>query len=292
MESISGMDFLLQAQGKLAEAEIYSREALEIRRRVLGNEDIHTLLSISNMCTVLMYQSKLDDAEPYCREALETRRRVMGDFAADTLVSINILAYLLTEQGKLAEAEPYRYEAVEKTRHVLGNEHPDTMVAVSNLGYLLKQQGKLAEAEPHYREALETFTRVLGEAHQYTLMTVSNLGYVIEAQGRHAEAIDLVGPAEPAFRATFAGANARVLARALVTLGRARSGLGFNAARFAVAEKNLLEGHELFVATRGEENTDTLDSVQALVDFYQTWAEAAPGEGHETQAAEWKAVIP
>ncbi len=289
--SISNMDFLLQSQGKLAEAEVYSREALEIRRRVLGDEDNYTLLSISNMCTVLMFQGKLDEAEPYCREALEKRRRVLGETAGDTLVSINNLAYLLTEQGKLAEAEPYRHEAVAKSRRAFGNEHPDTMIAVSNLGYLLKQQGKPAEAEPHFREALETFTKVLGEAHPYTLMTLSNLGSVIEAQGRHAEAIHLVGPAEPAFRDTFTGDNARVLARALVTLGRARSGLGFNAARFADAEKNLLEGHELFVATRGEQHPDTRDSVQALVALYETWAEAAPGRGHEEQAARWRAAL-
>ncbi len=286
--SMSGMNFLLQGQGKLAEAEPYAREVLEIQRRVLGEEDVQTLLSISNMCTVLMFQDKLEEAEPYCREALEKRRRFLGNDTGDTLISVNIMAYLFELQGKLAEAEPLRHEAVEKSRRVLGEEHPDTMIAVSNMGYLLKRQGKLDESEPYYLEALETFTRVLGEEHPYTLSTVSNVGSVFEAQGRHADAIEILEPAEPATRATFTGANARILARLLMNLGRARAGLGFNPDRFAAAEANLLEAHELFLATRGEEHEDTRESAQALADFYEVWAKVAPGEGHEAQAAKWK----
>ena len=286
--SMSGMNFLLQGQGKLAEAEPYGREVLEIRRRVLGDEDRYTLLSISNMCTLLMYQGKLDEAEPYCREALETRRRVLGEDNANTLLSINVMAYLLEEQDKLAEAEPYRHEVLEKSRRVLGEEHPDTMIAVSNMGYLLKQQGKLTEAEPYFREAFETYTRTLGGEHPYTLTTLSNLAWLLEDQGRHAEAIELLEPAEPAARDVFTGDYERVLARMLMNLGRARAGLGFNANRFAAAEANLLEAHELFVATRGEEHKDTREIVRALADFYDAWAEAAPGTGHEAQAAKWK----
>jgi eukaryotic-like serine/threonine-protein kinase len=288
LTSISNMDFLLQGQGKLAEAEPFAREALEIRRRVLGDQDPHTLLSISNMCTVIMFQGRLDEAEPYCREALQKRRQFMGDDHGDTVVSINILAYMLEMQGKLDEAMPLRYEAVEKSRRVLGEEHPDTQVAVSNMGYLLKKLGRVDEAEPYYREAFETFTRVLGEAHPYSLSTVSNLGSVYVAQGRYAEAIDLLAPAEPAMRATFTGDNARVLARFLLSLGSARAGLGFREDRFAAAEANLLEAHELFVATRGEEHEDTRESVQALAGFYDAWARAMPGRGHDAQAAKWK----
>ena len=289
--SLGGMDFLLQGQGKLAEAEVYSREVLETRRRVLGNEDKYTLLSISNLCVVLMYQGKLDEAEPYCREALGSRRRVLGDFAGDTVISINILAYMLISQGKLAEAEPYQIESVELSRKVLGDEHPDTMTAVGNLGHLLKEMGRLSEAEPHLREAQQTYTKVLGESHPLTLRALSNLAWLVEVQGRHAEVIELLVPAEPAMRAGLQGSNVLVLARALMNLGLARAGLGFDAVRFAAAEGNLLEAHELYFATRGEEHKDTRSCALALADFYERWAKASPGEGHEAQAAEWKAVV-
>jgi tetratricopeptide (TPR) repeat protein len=285
------MDFLFQNQGRLAEAEPYGREALELRRRVLGEEHLLTLLSISNMCTLLMYQERLNEAEPYCYEALEKRRRVLGEENADTVVSINILAYLLTEQGRLDEAMPLRLEALEKTRRVLGEENPDTVIAVSNMGWVLKKLGRLDEAEPYFVEALEKFTRVVGEEHPYSLASVGNLGSLWLAQGRYGEALDLLEPAEPAFRETFTGANARRLARLLMNLGRARAGLGFDPDRFAAAEAELIEAHELFAAIRGEEHEDTRESVQALADFYDAWAIASPDGGYRAQAAGWKATL-
>jgi tetratricopeptide (TPR) repeat protein len=156
------------------------------------------------------------------------------------------------------------------------------------MGYLLKKLGRPDDAEPFYREAFETFTRVLGAEHPYSLTSASNLGSVLVVQGRYAEAIDLLAPAEPAIRATFTGDNARVLARFLLGLGSARAGLGFDPDRFAAAEADLLEAHELFVATRGEEHEDTRESVQALADFYDGWARAMPGSGHEALAAKWR----
>jgi tetratricopeptide (TPR) repeat protein len=70
---------LLQAQGKLSEAEPLYREALEARRRTLGDTHPSTLASISNMAVLLQDQGKLSEAEPLYREALEASRRTLGD---------------------------------------------------------------------------------------------------------------------------------------------------------------------------------------------------------------------
>jgi tetratricopeptide (TPR) repeat protein len=98
------MGVLLQAQGKLSEAEPYFREALEVRRRVLGEEHPNTLTSISNMGGLLYAQGKLSEAESYFREALEVRRRVLGEEHPSTLTSINNMGALLQAQGKHQQA--------------------------------------------------------------------------------------------------------------------------------------------------------------------------------------------
>ena len=98
------MGLLLQAQGKLAEAEPYCREALESRRRVLGDEHADTLISINNMGFLLQAQGKLAEAEPYCREALGGCRRVLGDDHRITLMSISTMGSLLHAQGKPVDA--------------------------------------------------------------------------------------------------------------------------------------------------------------------------------------------
>ncbi len=47
-------------------------EALEARRRVLGDEDPDTLITIGNMGNLLYMQGKYEEAMPYYVEALET----------------------------------------------------------------------------------------------------------------------------------------------------------------------------------------------------------------------------
>ena len=52
-----------------------------------------------------------------------------------------------------------------------------------------------------------------------------------------------------------------------------------------------VEAHELYVASRGEEDRGTRTCVKALADLYDEWAKAAPGRGYEDRAEEWKAVV-
>ena len=143
---------LLQAQGKLDEAEPLYREALEASRATLGDRHPDTLVSISNMASLLQDQGKVDEAAPLYREALEAERATLGDRHPSTLGSIGDMAHLLQAQGKLDEAEPLCREALEAKRATLGDRHPDTLVSINNMARLLQAQGKLDEAEALRRE--------------------------------------------------------------------------------------------------------------------------------------------
>jgi serine/threonine protein kinase/Tfp pilus assembly protein PilF len=284
---------ILHDQGKLAEAEAFSREALEKNRRVLGEAHDRTLLSINNVARTLETDGKLTEAEAYLREAMETSRRALGEEHMDTPLYIHNLGALLRSQGRLGEAEPYLCEALEKRRRVLKEEHPETLTSINSVGSLLRDQGKFAEAEPYLREALEKRLRVLGDEHPDTLISISDLGTLLHAQGKHQATIDLLAPAEPAARTALTGQRAPGLANLLTTLARARIALGYEAARFKLAESDLLEAHPIYIAAKNRSPTqkDTLDCVQGLVDLYFAWNAVEPGEGYDLKAAEWKAKL-
>jgi serine/threonine protein kinase/Tfp pilus assembly protein PilF len=294
LAQISNMGFLLHAQGNLDQAEPYFREALAKRRRVLGEEHPDTLSSINNMGALLEEQSNLIEAEPYFRETIEKFRRVLGEEHPDTLSSINNMGVFFWAQGKLAEAEPYLREAMEKRRRVLGEEHPNTLLSIHNMAFLLRARGNFAEAEPYSREAVEKSRRVLGEEHPNTLISATSLGILLGKLGRYEEVIDLLVPVEAAARQQFPSASVQRLADILITLGRARIGLGYDAQRFALAEANLLEAHPIYLAAkdRGPTHKDTLECVQGLVDLYTAWHAAEPGKVYDAKAAEWKAKLP
>jgi len=184
----SNLALLLRVQGKLSEAAPLFREALEGRRRTLGNTHPDTLTSLDNFGVLLLFQGKLSEAEPLLREALEVKRRTLGDTHPSTLTSINSLGLLLKNQGKLSEAEPLFREALEGSRRTLGDTHPTTLDTMNSFGAFLLGQGNLNEAEPLLREALQGFHRTLGDTHPTTLNTMNNLGLLLKAQGKLTEA--------------------------------------------------------------------------------------------------------
>ncbi|RYP17189.1 hypothetical protein DL767_010064 [Monosporascus sp. MG133] len=85
--------------GKYEEAEQMHRQALELRKAVLGGEHPDTLASINNLALVLNSQGKYEEAEQMHRQALKLRKAVVGGEHPDTLASINNLALVLNSQG-------------------------------------------------------------------------------------------------------------------------------------------------------------------------------------------------
>jgi non-specific serine/threonine protein kinase/serine/threonine-protein kinase len=155
------MGYLLKSMGRLAEAERYYREALEGRRRVLGDDHPRTLQSLNNMGGLLAAMGKFADAEPYVREALESQLRVLGNDHPETLNSIHNVGSLLQSMGRYEEAEPYYREALEGSRRVLGDDHPLTLNLISRMGWLFQSMGKLAEAKPLLLAAVDGARRSL-----------------------------------------------------------------------------------------------------------------------------------
>jgi tetratricopeptide (TPR) repeat protein len=260
---------------------------------VLGEEHPATLNSISFLGYCLQNIGKTPEAEPLIREGLEKNRRILGEEHPETLTALGNLGSVLQALGKLSEAEPIYRKVLEGRRRVLGEEHPSTLTSLNNLGKLLQNEGRFAESEPLVDEALRKRLRVLGEEHPETIMSLSLLASLKLDQGRPHEALELISRYQATARKQFTGDNARRLADFLVALGRAQAGVGFDAARFALAEAHLLEAHAIYlgVKDRGPGHTDTLKCVQALIDFYTSWDRCDPGNGYAEKAAHLQAKL-
>ena len=249
----------LYAEGRYTEAQAVTERQFAIRRRILCDEHLETLISMGNMGFLLQAQRRLEEAEPYFRETLESHRRVLGNDHPDTLGSIHNMGLLLRSQGRLAEVEPYMREMLESLRRVLGDEHPNTIHTINNMGMLLRQQGRLAEAEPYYLVAMDAYRRVLGDEHPDTLNSINSMGDLLEAQGRLAEAE----------RYSFVAMNG--LRRVLgdedpITLG-AINNMGIlltSQGRLFEAEPYYLEALEARRRVLGDEHPQTLNSINNM----------------------------
>ncbi len=185
---LQGLATTMRELGLLERAVAPQTDALDIRRRVLGEEHPDTLTSISKMGTLFNAQGKFAEAERNDREVLEKRRRILGDDHLDTLSAIHNLAHVLQAEGKFDEAEPLFREVLDARRRILGDDDIDTLTSVMSMGFFLQARGRLREAEPYYREALDKRRRTLGEEHPHTLFAIANMASLLQQQGQFTEA--------------------------------------------------------------------------------------------------------
>ncbi|HET7845099.1 MAG TPA: tetratricopeptide repeat protein, partial [Xanthomonadales bacterium] len=240
-----------------------------------------------NLGITLLYEGKLDDAERFLRDAHEKRRKFHGDESQESAGSLVMLAQLAEVRGRLDEAEALNRRALEVFRATMG---PDSSMAIDqldNIARVIQAQGKLGEAGTLAQQALEARRRDLGPEHIDTLISMNTVGSIDIDQGRYAEAAELLSQAEVPTRTAFAGANAFRTAVLLTSLGRARTGLR----DFALAERNLLEAHEIFGRARPRNPKDLRNCVDALARLYVAWDKAEPGKGHDAEAAKWQASL-
>ena len=159
------------------------------------------------------------------------------------------------------------------------------------MAWFQQSQGRLAEAEPYLREVIELRRRSLGEEHPDTARSIKTLGALLWSMGRNGDAIALLAPFEPVGRSVWAETNPMEFADLLRTLGGARVALGYDAERMAMAERNLLDSHEILLAAHGEAHEQTRGCVESLVALYTAWHAAEPSNGHDAKAAEWRSRL-
>ncbi|MEM7587852.1 MAG: FxSxx-COOH system tetratricopeptide repeat protein, partial [Acidobacteriota bacterium] len=169
--------------GRSYEARDFHESALEVRRHVLGEEHLDTLLSMNELAITLRALGDASGARSLHESALEVRRRVLGEEHPDTLISMNNLAETLWSLGDASGARSLLESALKVSRRVLGEEHPDTLTSMNNMASTLRALGDASGARSLHDSALEVRRRVLGEEHPDTLISMNNLATTLRALG-------------------------------------------------------------------------------------------------------------
>ena len=85
--------------GLYPEAQAQLERALELRRRVLGDEHLDTLSVTVSLGDVYVYEGKYQQAEPLWTRALDVSQRVHGEAHVTTLQAMNGLALTYKNEG-------------------------------------------------------------------------------------------------------------------------------------------------------------------------------------------------
>ncbi len=188
------------AKGHYTQAEKKHREALELYRKVLGEEHAETATGYYNLAESLEAQSKYDDAMLLHKKSLEIRGKILGEEHSATATSLDGVGGILYFQNKRTEAQPLLEKALGIYLRTLGQDHPITADSYNHVAGNLNSQGKYALAQPLYEKALAIRRKVRGDHHTKTADGCNEVAYCLYSQGKYAEAQPLFEEALAIYR--------------------------------------------------------------------------------------------
>ena len=272
--SLNNLADLYESQGRYSEAEPLYMQALELRKRLLGEEHADVANSLNHLAGLYEYQGRYSEAEPLYAQALALRKRLLGEEHADVANSLNNLAGLYESQGRYSEAERLYMQALELRKRLLGEEHADVATSLHNLAFLYYVQGRYGEAESLYAQALALREHLFGEEHPDVTASLNNLARVYYAQGRYSEAEPMLVQAL-ALRKRLLGEEHPRTAQSLNNLAL----LYYAQGRYSEAEPMLVQALALRKRLLGEAHPDVATSLDNLALLYYAqgrYSEAEP----------------
>ncbi|WP_392530520.1 tetratricopeptide repeat protein [Nostoc sp. C117] len=272
--SLNNLAGIYRATGRYREAEPLYQEALQLRKRLLGENHPSFATSLNNLAGLYKSTGQYTKAELLYQQALEMRKQLLGENHADVAASLNNLALLYDEQGRYDEAEPLYLQLLELGKSLVGEDPPSFALILNNLALLYYHQGRYSEAEPLSQQAIELDKQFLGEENPDVATDLHNLGLIYRAQGRYNEA-------ESLFLQSLE-LKQRVLQKAHPLLADTIYALGYmyrEQGRYDEAEPLCIKALELDRLLLGESHPNVGESLNNLAEIYREtgrYGEAEP----------------
>ena len=243
-------------------AEQYLREAMEIRKKLSGEQPADYGQSLNNLGALYRKKGSFKEARRYYEEALAIRKKIGGEAGRDFGQTLNNLAELAQAEGNFALAESLMLKAVEIRKNADGEENEFYALNLNNLAALYTEMGKNEEAENIHRQVLIIRKKILGGNHPEIAQSLNNLAIASENQGKKAAAEQYYTEAL-AMRKKIYGHQHPDYAQTLNNLGLLYSATG----RYKEAEAALNTAASIRKKVLGEAHPDyllTLDNLAAL----------------------------
>jgi serine/threonine protein kinase/Tfp pilus assembly protein PilF len=218
--------YVAQQQWSLAK-QTYER-ALEVDRRVLGDDHPRIAMRLNNLAVVAQNLGDLKLAETLFRDAIRRDEQAYGDQHPETGTARGNYGLLLWREGRLGDAEPLLRSALDIQLKLYGPENYNVAYARVSLALLLHEQGNLAGAETEFRQALAVYDKSLPANHQYRASALMHFARLLVDRGHPAEALAMSDESLNIWNATSAPSSPytaqahAIHAYALAHLGRPR----------------------------------------------------------------------
>jgi eukaryotic-like serine/threonine-protein kinase len=218
--------YVAEQQWSLAK-QTYER-ALEVDRRILGDDHPRVAMRLDNLAVVAQSMGDLKLAETLYGDAIRRDERAYGDQHPATGAARGNFGLLLQREGRLGEAEPLLRSALDVELKLYGPNNYNVAYARVSLAMLLHDQGNLAGAETEFRQALAVYDISLPANHQYRASALMHFARLLVDRGKASEALAMSDESLNIWNATSAPSSPytaqahAIHAYALTHLGKPR----------------------------------------------------------------------
>ena len=269
LDSLAGAYYELD---RLEEAEALHHEALEMRRRLVGEESEAFATSLNNVALSLHRAGRLEEAEPLYRRALSIKEARLGTGSPSLVSALNNLALLLNDRGEFAEATEHLERAALICELEYEHPHPDRPFSLHNLGVVRWHVGELDEARVHFERALQVARELYPGDHPQIASILGDLGQVANDLGDPRRAVRVIEEALEMKRRLLGDVHSEV-ALSLNNLAAAWKMLQ----QYDRAEDAYRESLEILEAIEGEESASIalgLNNLASLLRDKEEYEEA------------------
>jgi tetratricopeptide (TPR) repeat protein len=182
---------VLRKQGRSDEAVACGERALQIARRILGDDDGRLSTYLCNLANTYKALGRFEDSLALEESMLELDQRVLAEDDEKIGDSMSNIAITYTYLGRHNDALAMNERALHFFRRVLPANHPSIGTCMGNLAATYSGLGRLYDALAMRESALEFFRRVLPANHPSIGTCMSNLAATYSDLGRHNDALEL-----------------------------------------------------------------------------------------------------
>jgi eukaryotic-like serine/threonine-protein kinase len=203
----------LRLQGRLDEASVIFKEALNAYSIVYGDDDRRVADVLDSLAKIRRGQRDLSDAEKFAQQAVDVAIKADGPDHERTAYYRTALASVQIERREYAAAETQLDAALVTFNAKLVADHPYIASAQHHLAEVLLQTNRLKDAEVMFIEAMNR-SKHAKEPEWRAARSASGLGEALYRQGRSKDAETyLVSSYRTLSADRNADANAQAIAR-------------------------------------------------------------------------------
>lgn len=194
-DRLNSLGLVQQAAADYASARQSHEQALELRRRALGDSHPHVAASMGNLGQALESMGSYARAQEMQEAALAIFEGSLGPTHPSVAQCLYDLADVHAAMGDLPKARALHERALAIRQEALGPEHPDVATSTGSLANVYEVLGMRAEAKALYKHSVALLERSLGPDHPYVAASLANLAQLHQGLKEYVDAKVLFGRA-------------------------------------------------------------------------------------------------